>query len=373
MNGFALVMLLAVIASLGAIVTFIPYLTRKTESFGVSIEAKHFDDPEIRAMRRSYVTGTGLSAILALLVAIAAAVSLENDDLGWLMPVLVGWILLVQTVLYLRFHFRMKTLKQTKGLLSAEMQHTVVETGFHREKRAYSQVWFFPHLIVTAATAWLCIGFYDVFPDRIVMQFDFQGNPTNVVDKSYAAVLMPVWLQLFLILVFWIGNKGIAMSKQQIDAANPQVTLRQNLIFRRKWSGFLLTNGFLMTLALGMIPLQMLLQFDYQIFISVWAAIIVYTLIALTRLGFVMGQGGSRIRIGESGSESGRGKVNRDDDRYWKLGQFYFNPDDPALFLEKRFGIGWTLNFARPLAWVILLGPLVLILFVTVLVNGGTG
>lgn len=41
-------------------------------------------------------------------------------------------------------------------------------------------------------------------------------------------------------------------------------------------------------------------------------------------------------------------------DEHWKLGMFYFNPDDPALLVEKRLGIGYTFNFARGLAWVIL-------------------
>ena len=36
---------------------------------------------------------------------------------------------------------------------------------------------------------------------------------------------------------------------------------------------------------------------------------------------------------------------------YWKAGLFYYNPDDPRLFVGKRLGIGWTLNFARPVAW----------------------
>ncbi|MDV2687407.1 DUF5808 domain-containing protein, partial [Alkalihalophilus lindianensis] len=50
------------------------------------------------------------------------------------------------------------------------------------------------------------------------------------------------------------------------------------------------------------------------------------------------------------------GKVmDRDDDRYWKLGVFYFNPKDPAIFLEKRFGIGWTNNWAHPLSWVFII------------------
>ena len=38
----------------------------------------------------------------------------------------------------------------------------------------------------------------------------------------------------------------------------------------------------------------------------------------------------------------------------WKMGVFYFNPDDPALFIPKRFGIGYTLNFANPWSWVVL-------------------
>lgn len=47
-------------------------------------------------------------------------------------------------------------------------------------------------------------------------------------------------------------------------------------------------------------------------------------------------------------------------DEHWKLGLFYFNPDDSALLVEKRVGIGWTLNFGRSLSWVIMLLILVL-------------
>ena len=371
MNGMMLVILLIVLLPLGTIVTFMPYFTRKTESFGVSIEEKHYHDPEIGGMRRAYAVGTGLAVTLALLVAVCASLFLDENSIGWLLPVLTGGMLTVQSVLYLRFHFRMKTLKEKRGLLSAEMQQTVIETGFHREKRAYSHAWLIPHLCVAAATAWLCVAFYDEFPDRIVMQRDFAGNPTNVADKSYAVVLMPVMMQLFLILIFWIVNYSIAASKQQIDAANPRKSLRQNLIFRRKWSGFMLFGGFLLTLSFGLFPLQMLLKFDANMNTAILLAVTAFILLGTIRLGFMTGQGGSRIRIGEAGTETG--KVNRDDDRHWKLGQFYFNPDDPALFLEKRFGIGWTVNYARPMAWVILLGPIVLIVVLTMLTANGTG
>ena len=51
-----------------------------------------------------------------------------------------------------------------------------------------------------------------------------------------------------------------------------------------------------------------------------------------------------------------------DDDRYWYAGVFYNNPDDPALFVPKRFGLGWTLNFGHPQAKLVLIGILLLML-----------
>lgn len=36
----------------------------------------------------------------------------------------------------------------------------------------------------------------------------------------------------------------------------------------------------------------------------------------------------------------------------WKLGLFYFNPADPAVFVLQRFGIGYTFNFANRWTWV---------------------
>ena len=37
----------------------------------------------------------------------------------------------------------------------------------------------------------------------------------------------------------------------------------------------------------------------------------------------------------------------------WK-GIFYYKPDDPALFVPKRYGIGYTLNFGNSWSWVVL-------------------
>ena len=43
-------------------------------------------------------------------------------------------------------------------------------------------------------------------------------------------------------------------------------------------------------------------------------------------------------------------------DDCWKWGQLYYNPDDPSVIVEKRCGLGSTLNFARPLSWLVIAG-----------------
>lgn len=42
-----------------------------------------------------------------------------------------------------------------------------------------------------------------------------------------------------------------------------------------------------------------------------------------------------------------------DDDKYWKWGLIYYNPDDERNMVEKRVGIGTTCNMARPIGNVL--------------------
>jgi len=40
--------------------------------------------------------------------------------------------------------------------------------------------------------------------------------------------------------------------------------------------------------------------------------------------------------------------------QHWKLLIFYFNPAESRLFVLKRSGLPWTLNFVKPAAWAIM-------------------
>lgn len=91
-------------------------------------------------------------------------------------------------------------------------------------------------------------------------------------------------------------------------------------------------------------------------------------------MGFVLvllwlGQGGQRTVAREA-----RANVSGDAtaDAGWKGGVIYYNPNDPALIVEKRMGIGWTFNMANRWSWVIL-GGLATAILVFNLVNWLSG
>ena len=88
---------------------------------------------------------------------------------------------------------------------------------------------------------------------------------------------------------------------------------------------------------------------------------IAIVLVVVLAISMIYGQNGARLlrRMEEPTS------MPVDDDRYWKLGIFYWNHDDASLFVPERFGIGWTINLGRPAAWTIIVGfVLVVVAFV---------
>lgn len=75
----------------------------------------------------------------------------------------------------------------------------------------------------------------------------------------------------------------------------------------------------------------------------------------------------SRSKAGSSADRHLPGSVFRDDDRYWVGGFLYNNPDDPDLFVPKRYGLGWTMNIGQPRGKLMMIGMLLLPLVLIIL------
>ncbi|MHA6482710.1 DUF1648 domain-containing protein [Paenibacillus sp. strain BS8-2] len=353
-HNWMLVLVFVIMVPVVITTTVIPLLTRRIESFGVTIPEEAQSHPAIMALRKSYLWWNGGLGVLLTASLIAFTYSLTSDN-GW------GIALVAHTMAYMAFSFAVyykqhravQRIKEEERWLKDAPQRIMVSTAFRSEKLTQPFYRFIPHLLLILGTILVCVLGYDKFPDSIPMKFDLGGEVTRSVDKSYRSVLWPAFVQSFLLIVFVFTNVVIGRSKQVAEAADPEGSLQRNLHFRRIWSAYLIVLGFMVMATIALVPIGMLLGWSANASGIATIAVVGIMVIASLLLSVKTGQGGSRLQTATGGKPQSFASA-ADHDRYWKLGQFYFNPNDPAYFVEKRFGIGWTINLARPGAWAII-------------------
>ena len=195
-------------------------------------------------------------------------------------------------------------------------------------------------------------------PDRMAIRFNQAGQAIAWADKSFSSLLYMPLTQLFMAVVLIFTYYMINRSRPQIDPANREKTMEQNIRFRYRWSVFTVVLGLLLILLLALVQLSMMGIVSSGLAVTASFVLMVVIILAVILLSVLSGQSGNRIKVGTSTEGS---PIIRDDDAYWKLGMWYYNPDDPSIFIEKRVGIGWTVNWGRPMAWVVIAGIIILI------------
>lgn len=347
----AVIIVLMVIPLLAAFV-FMPYFTRETLSFGVTVSEETFHSEPLRKLRKQY---SGLSALVYILVigcclliyALWPDVSEEILITAGILSITVFSIMM-----NLKFHYKMKAIKANLPTVPTKRQTIAIDTHFRRRKLVFSNRWFIIHGIITVISACWTLSYYDSIPNQIAMKFDLAGNVTRFADKSVQTVLFPNIMQIVMIVLFIFVNWSILNSKQQIDPGSPSESAARNASFRLRWSFFTIMTGLIMILLFSFIQLSMVLNLSPSTMALVSTLLPAIIVIGTLVITLTTGQGGSRI-----GPKRPPSTVQPyDDDAYWKLGGLYFNPQDPAIFVEKRYGIGWTINVANKKAWFILLG-----------------
>ena len=341
-----------------------PYITRKTESFGIAIPHDYYNHPTLVRFRKQFARYNIVIGLIALIV-LGTLIPFFTED-QWMIAyliVLFGYFL-ASFFIYYYFHKKMRVMKEKARWYEERKEMIVVDTKFYQEKLVYSHGWFTIPFAIALLTIVFSFLHYDRFPEWMPMHYDLQGNVTRWADKSVGTVLAMPLLQLFMAGLFLFINIVIAKSKQQLDPARSEESRWQNIVFRRRWSLFTIVSGTILVALFSLVQLSFVMPLNHLFLFSFTMLITIMIILGALFLTLTTGQGGSRL--GTINGKDGK-KINRDDDKYWKLGIFYFNPDDPAIFVEKRFGSGWTNNFARPISWLLLIASIVLVLLITLL------
>lgn len=373
--ALTMLVLVLVVPVSGGLMAATPYLMPKRECFAVTIPEAAQQDEQLRGYKRKFalwcaaltVLCTGIMAVAAAPVMGAPA---DSSSYGALVGTLIGSTLAVTLVPFcfmLYFRKKVMALKRERGWFAPRQEATAL-VAEDDVPHAISLAWNLLYIPVVLVIVAIGVVAYPSMPDMIPMHADFAGNVNDYEPKSIGVVFgFPVLTVLFLAVCFVFSHWMMIRSKRPTNPGAPVTSALAYGMFARAQSIFLLAAGLFLSIGIGVgFMLSSVGVFGLSEMALVIVLLSIFIVIGAVAISVVYGQAGSRLfsRMEAAGGEACMA-MPADDDEHWKLGVFYYNPDDPSLWLCERFGVGWTMNFARPAAWAFVVGfALVTIAFI---------
>ncbi|WP_055588387.1 DUF1648 domain-containing protein [Streptacidiphilus griseoplanus] len=335
----------------GAVLCVMPAFTRPTLQFGVRVPPGRTGSEVIRRERRAYHWRTG---VLALCFTVAAVLLTAGP--AWLVALVATAEIAAGFGCFQLARERITAAKTAEGWYEGTRQTITTDTTWRTEPERFPLLWAAPAVAVTVATLVVGIVRYPSLPGRLAVHFAATGTVDRWADKSLWSAFSMVVGQVFVTAVITVMLLLTYRSRPDIDSADAAGSTARYRRFLAVTARGLLLLAALINVGLLLGALQ-----AWQAYRLTGAAAALPALpvaigtVALLVVLLRMGQGGYRLRgaAPEAGAGSATG-VPRDDDRFWKAGVLYVNRNDPAVVVGKRFGIGWTLNFGNPWAWLLL-------------------
>lgn len=324
-----------------------PSLTPRSVQFGVRIPPDRIGDNTIVSLTRKFRLEIIVVTAMIMVIAMVLAFNLGTDaPLGYsiLVELIAAW-----TTYYITRR-KLRSVKIRMGWTKGYVQKIPAPASRIQYNSHMRSFMIIPPVMVIALTAIAALVFYPSIPSKIPIVFS--GDiPVKFVTKSLATVMIPIYYQLFILgamaMTFLIYRR-VRIEPEYPDlntSALRQLELRSRLYLSISILISFMDVGFLIS---GMA--------DWELIPGIGSELsILPTMFGLIAMVYVISDSVKKIHkvYPEENTipENFPRVMNRDDDRFWKMGFIYFNRDDPALMVPKRFGIGYTINMGNSISW----------------------
>lgn len=196
---------------------------------------------------------------------------------------------------------------------------------------------------------------YGRLPEMVPMKYDLAGKVTSFSQKSIGTVSI-IFLSILMIVVIYIFSDAIIYKVMfKIDPKNKEDSYKANLKTKQ-----LLSIMLGITIIPVIISMTLMNFITFQVInISILKIIIFiqsFTLIGAIGFCIIVVKTRNNYKIKDENV------TYKNDDDYWKFGFIYYNKNNPSIFVEKRMGIGVTINAGTVVGMIIYIGIVVLII-----------
>ena len=203
-----------------------------------------------------------------------------------------------------------------------------------------------PFVILAAAAAFLARHF-DEIPARFPIHWDLGGRPNGWSERTVHGVFLPLLVAALVCGGLIVLGRLIVARARRVHATGPGAEREERL---RRLTGAILTgSAFVIALSSSWAALSPFVGPEQGPGMS--AVVALTPLLLLGIVGFALVRM-VRGRAADQPAAGGPPIGDRTPDECWKWGLIYVNRHDPAWLIEKRWGIGYTLNFGSPWAWL---------------------
>lgn len=393
MTIFAIVFTIVVTAVIAALLLAMPSIVRPTLPLGVSVPTERVSDPAVRSAVRLYRWCVTIAWLICVIVGTLVALIVPVLTVA-IMPLL---FLVLSFIVYVVVRRSIVAAKRDGGWYEGKPTRLVADASPRRHGHPPIG-WLLASLAVVCAVVALGIAVYGSLPDIVPVHWGAGGHVDRTAPKSVWSVFsLPIVagaLSIGLYGMSWVTRSN---GGRRVASDTPEQSAMRAEAQRHLASTGLGILSLALTLGLGasaattwLAPSSPGLMFasiglTLLLTLGATAGIVVAYGRAMTRAnalathsaGVPAAAGGAVATHSRAAAhpaaESPRPEAP-DDDRYWKLGVLYVNRDDPATFVPKRFGVGWTINLGSPggIVFGIIAAVVVVGSIVTSIVAGAT-
>ena len=347
----------------GGMMLIQPFVMRRGLVFGVYVGERAAEGDEARAIRRGWLAAMAATlAIGAGLGGLMLAMRLGPPPLAALASVII--LVLGSYGAYLRAYLRARPLAVPGAPAAAASL-----SGELRPSLALPLA----SLAVALAGGLVAVGYawlnYPSLPPQVPTHFGPSGRPDAWSPRSFSSVMILPLATLLLGTAMAIAACLIARAKRAIRYGDGGVSLAAQQRFRQVSANYMALIVIVMTVMMTLMSVSAIRTAlgvaagMPPALIGVAGALLVLAVGGALYIAIRYGQGGARLERSAASAPLTNGLA---DNSRWLLGVFYVNRDDPSLFVEKRFGIGYTINFGNPKAVALFVAFLAIVAYVVI-------
>ncbi|GIN63592.1 membrane protein [Robertmurraya siralis] len=351
---------------IAGIQTTIPFLVNRSIIFGVTIPENYLRNETLLSYKKKYSLFVSVFSLILLTSYLLWALfqPVTQEQIVLIGTFLEFAIILFSFALYFYFHGKTMRLKKinhwTENLKNIKVAD--LSARAHDEMLPW-QVYLLPMIITVGVMIYTTIQ-YDLLPQQIPTHWGVNGEPDAFTEKTMLSVLLLPLTLLIMQLMFLGLHVGTKKSGIKVNSESTEVSRQRQLTLRKYSSWFMFFISMLLTMLISYFQLQTIHPTIFSATAMFLVPLGFLVLILVSAIVFAVKVGLSDKKTAPQIQEK---IVDSNEDSYWKGGLFYFNKNDPSIFVEKRFGIGWTINFANPLGYLIVFLPLIAIILFTFL------